>query len=300
MTWRRWRRGGWRTSSRFTSRHGQNRAGTTLANAEGELALARRFFRYLPGDPRLADDTVTAGEPRRLDHPAGITEADCIAFVEYRRRGPEDPGGEPAGRAPLGQGPRNRRRGRPSGPPTTGAARLPVAVAVQARTGRRLAAHSAPRCATPRPKAGLSLGRNLRVSGEWTQVSLQKAVNDARDELLAAVAREIRRYSIVRGEVADFVIDVAVRAMGFAINDAISEVLAATGPAGVYGMTPDEAAVWATRKLMAHLAPQICGQLQVWGPEVELVGRPGQEPLTPSQPDSLYTNPCLVVRLTSS
>jgi len=70
---------------RFKSRHGQDRVGSTLSNAEGELAMARRFFRYVPGDPRLDDPAVDAGDPLRLDHPAGLTEADCIAFVDHRR-----------------------------------------------------------------------------------------------------------------------------------------------------------------------------------------------------------------------
>jgi integrase len=77
----------WRATDlqRFKSRHGRDRVGSTLGNAETELGVAERFFRYVPGDPRLADPAVEAGAPLRFDHPSGITEADCLAVVDHRR-----------------------------------------------------------------------------------------------------------------------------------------------------------------------------------------------------------------------
>lgn len=68
-----------------TSRRGKKRSGKTRLGAESELAFAADYFRYGPGDPRLEAADRLAGASLRFDHPAGITEADCIAFIEHRR-----------------------------------------------------------------------------------------------------------------------------------------------------------------------------------------------------------------------
>jgi hypothetical protein len=138
------------------------------------------------------------------------------------------------------------------------------------------------------------LERNLRKSGEWTAESFRLGLSNARDGLLKEVAREIRRVPGLRGESEKVVLALVDDVLRTAINTAISQVLDAAGPAGIYGMSPDEAAVWATRELLSQI-PQACAR--VWEPEVELEGRPNVGPLAPSPPRG-YVNPLLVVRLT--
>ena len=63
------------------------RAGSTLGGYEGDLRLASKFFRYLPGDARLSDSSIGAHESMRLNRSDGIglTTEDCIGFVEQRK-----------------------------------------------------------------------------------------------------------------------------------------------------------------------------------------------------------------------
>ncbi len=74
------------------SRRGRRRSAGTLGDYESELELARTFFRYREGDPRLERldgegprDVRHPGDSMLIDHPAGLTTQDMLAFVEHRK-----------------------------------------------------------------------------------------------------------------------------------------------------------------------------------------------------------------------
>lgn len=77
----------WRLADlqRHLSKRRTTRAGSTLANVETELGFAAEFFRYRPGDHRLGQG-VHPWDSMRFDHPAALTEDDCRALVEHRKR----------------------------------------------------------------------------------------------------------------------------------------------------------------------------------------------------------------------
>lgn len=141
------------------------------------------------------------------------------------------------------------------------------------------------------------LNRNLRRSGEWTAASLRFGLQAARDDVLRAAVREIRRLPGLRGTAEDAIAELVEGTLREVLNKVIAEVLDAAGPAEVLGMTPDEAAVWAARELLGRI-PSVCAPMRVWEPEVTIVGRPLQEPLQPSTLPG-YTNPFISVSATT-
>ena len=124
------------------------------------------------------------------------------------------------------------------------------------------------------------LERNLRKSGEWTMASLHTALEAGRDKGLAGIRRTMR--ILLPNDTADDIYSMVRPNLEVIFNQAISKMEAYVGPLGWFGSDPAEIVQHSWSYLVDEVSKltMICNDHTiVWVPEVEVVGRPGIDPL---------------------